>query len=241
MTYLSNTPALPCPPNTYQTDESVGRRQSSYNYVKGGSVLTDAKTAFGTYLVRILSNGTRMPVDMLAHTWRYASSSFFYNQSFNVAYLSSYNTTSYSGQKHVFRIRLTVLQLHFGGQQHSAALHHSLCPCQHELHPAATIPHWDASKHVSRWNQFRLCCDGASNQRHLLLRVFHTGCESVCAQVGVLSMSALCMPLCWHALTLQIRNPDSITSRLRRIQTRSRRQREQERSSTRSQMYLFTG
>jgi hypothetical protein len=79
----------------------------AYDYIKDGSVLLDARTAFGTYLVRILSSGMRMAVDMQRHTWNYASSSLIYDISFNVAYLSSYNTTSYAGQKQVFKIQFS--------------------------------------------------------------------------------------------------------------------------------------
>jgi hypothetical protein len=61
---------------------------------------------FGTYLVRVLGNGNRMPVDMARHTAPYASSSLFYDVSFNAVYLSTYRIASFSGPKHILKARL---------------------------------------------------------------------------------------------------------------------------------------
>ena len=63
-------------------------------------------TALGSYLVRIRGDGTRMPVDMVRHTTLYASSSMLYDVSFNVLYVSTYKQASFSGPKHVLRVRL---------------------------------------------------------------------------------------------------------------------------------------
>ena len=54
-----------------------------------------------------MGNGTRMAVDLRRHTSKQASSGLMYDPSFNVMYLSTYNTTSYSGRKKVVKIRLT--------------------------------------------------------------------------------------------------------------------------------------
>ena len=61
---------------------------------------------FGSYLVRIRGDGTRMPVDMARHTTPYASSSLLYDASFNALYVSTYKQASFSGPKHVLRVRL---------------------------------------------------------------------------------------------------------------------------------------
>jgi hypothetical protein len=54
----------------------------------------------------LLATHTHTQVDMTRHTTPLASSSLLYDQSFNVIYLSSYNRTSYSGEKKVLKVRL---------------------------------------------------------------------------------------------------------------------------------------
>ena len=67
----------------------------------------NASASFGSYIARILGDGNRMDVDLRRHTSKQASSGLIYDQSFNVIYLSTYNTTSYSGRKKVVKIRLS--------------------------------------------------------------------------------------------------------------------------------------
>ena len=74
-----------------------------FDYVKGNS----SSSSFGSYLVRVLGSGARMPVDMGLHTWPFSSSSIMYDASFNSVYLTTYQTVSYSGLKHVVKIRLS--------------------------------------------------------------------------------------------------------------------------------------
>ena len=48
-----------------------------------------------------------MAVDMARHATEHASSSLFYDVSFNVVYVSTYKTASFSGPKHIFKVRLS--------------------------------------------------------------------------------------------------------------------------------------
>ena len=82
---------------TYIRDESVRQSLASVN----------AQSSFGSYLVRVTGNGARLPVDMQRHTLQQASSSLFYDVSFNTLYASSYKTSSFSGEKHVWKIPLS--------------------------------------------------------------------------------------------------------------------------------------
>jgi hypothetical protein len=82
---------------TYIRDERVRQSLSPVN----------EQSTFGSYLVRVTGSGNRMPVDMQRHTLQHASSSLFYDVSFNTLYASSYKTTSFSGKKHVLKIPLT--------------------------------------------------------------------------------------------------------------------------------------
>jgi hypothetical protein len=98
-------------PTEHFPEERISRSKTiqlvcAYDYVRDAST-SDPRTKFGTYIVRVLSSGIRMTVDMQKHTCSYASSSMIYDTSFNVAYLSSYKTTSYAGLKHVFKIRFS--------------------------------------------------------------------------------------------------------------------------------------
>lgn len=67
----------------------------------------DPSTAFGTYVVRIMGDGRRLPVRDPAHTVPQASSSLLYDISFNTLYLSTYANVSFSGKKQVAKIRLS--------------------------------------------------------------------------------------------------------------------------------------
>jgi hypothetical protein len=98
-------------PTEHFPEERISRNNTiqlvcAYDYIKDAST-SDPRIKFGTYIVRVLSSGIRMTVDMQKHTCSYASSSLLYDTSFNVAYLSSYKTTSYAGLKHVFKIRFS--------------------------------------------------------------------------------------------------------------------------------------
>ena len=64
-------------------------------------------SAFGSYLVRVRADGSRMAVDMARHATQHASSSLFYDVSFNAVYVSTYKTASFSGPKHVLKARLS--------------------------------------------------------------------------------------------------------------------------------------
>ncbi len=100
----------------------------AYDYIKDGADLPmNPTTTFGSYLVRVLHDGRRMPVDMRRHTWPYASSSMLYDAHFNVIYLSCYNTTSYSGQKNVMKAVLSP-SYNFASETSSTALSSSLGP-----------------------------------------------------------------------------------------------------------------
>lgn len=76
-----------------------------FNYARNNN--GDAYASFGSYVVRITGNGTRMPVVLARHGTSFASSSILYDVSFNAAYISTYRNVSFSGPKHVLRIRLS--------------------------------------------------------------------------------------------------------------------------------------
>lgn len=86
----------------------------SYDYIRdnalrtGTSTVINTQSAFGSYLVRVAGDGQRLDVHMQRHVLPQASSSLFYDVSFNTLYASSYTATSYSGQKRVYRIKLSV-------------------------------------------------------------------------------------------------------------------------------------
>jgi hypothetical protein len=66
-----------------------------------------AASAFGSYIVRVLGDGSRQAVSTAVHATPFASSSIFYDSSFNAAYISTYVSASFSGKKHVLRVQLT--------------------------------------------------------------------------------------------------------------------------------------
>jgi hypothetical protein len=84
----------------------------SFDFVRDANVRSslgsiDAASTFGSYLVRIMGDGVRLEVDVYRHAATHASSSLFYDHTFNAIYLSTYVAASYQGRKHVLRTRLT--------------------------------------------------------------------------------------------------------------------------------------
>lgn len=61
-----------------------------------GAVQVDASSSFGSYLVRVLANGTRLPVDVGQHDLLHASTSLFYDISFNSIYVTTYEQVCYT-------------------------------------------------------------------------------------------------------------------------------------------------
>ena len=85
-----------------------------YNFVRDQRIRKESNPAgytvpvdaFGTYLVRVMGNGLRRDVSQATHTAPFTSSSMIYDQSFNVLYVTSYESASYSGKKHILKARL---------------------------------------------------------------------------------------------------------------------------------------
>jgi hypothetical protein len=62
--------------------------------------------AFGTYLARVRADGSRMQVVLPRHSAQFASTAMLYDQSFNVLYVTSFLSASFSGKKHILKARL---------------------------------------------------------------------------------------------------------------------------------------
>lgn len=84
----------------------------SFDYVRSARVRAgletpDPATTFGTYLVRVMGDGRRLPVDLRMHTANFSSSGLLYDVSYNAIYLTTFASASYTGEKRVLRVRLT--------------------------------------------------------------------------------------------------------------------------------------
>ena len=84
-----------------------------FNFVRDDAIRAGTRTvypippnAFGSYLVRIMGDGSRRSVQLAWHTTPFASSSIFYDASFNSVYVSTFVSASFSGKKHVLKVLL---------------------------------------------------------------------------------------------------------------------------------------
>lgn len=75
--------------------------------VRASTQAVDPATSFGSYMVRVMGDGGRLPVDLRMHATNFSSSSLLYDRSYNALYLTTFASASYEGPKRIFRMRLT--------------------------------------------------------------------------------------------------------------------------------------